>query len=243
DTVTLRNGDRLEGFVASISHTTIAIENDGSVQNIPIASVATIALVNPRTAALPQAQRIWFDEGTILDVADAQLSDDGFLRFTPMLATGMGEQRIILSRVAGMLFDTTAMHPLAQIAVHDVEGPVSRYLVPQPEIARGVAAPLGLAAITFRGPLKARYALPSSATPQRLLAVVELPVTADAWSTLDVVIYDDEREAARVSLSPGQPVATLHALLQGSELTIEVTECPWGPIHNTVIMNGAMLVR
>ncbi|MGI9015116.1 MAG: hypothetical protein ACR2GY_12840, partial [Phycisphaerales bacterium] len=46
DTVTLRNGDRLEGFVASLSHTTLAIENDGRVQNIPIARVATIALVN-----------------------------------------------------------------------------------------------------------------------------------------------------------------------------------------------------
>ena len=241
DVVTLINDDRVEGFLLGISEQVMIETEDDQIIELPIDRVATIHLINPTTLPERDVRRIWFDEGSVVDAASLRLGDDGFLRFRPTLASSSGERPVNLSKVAGVLFDPTALVPLADLLPHDVVGPVTRYMVPEPKMLDEEPAALGLHDITFRGPVVARYTLPKNAV--RFSATIQPRSDALHWSGFEVVVYDDDREVFRELVSPRQSELPVDVELNGSELTIELTQGEHGPIHNSITLLQPRILR
>jgi hypothetical protein len=270
DVVLLANGDRQEGFVTAIGDpVTIEVSGGGAGAgggatsqslNIPLDRVTAITMIAPKQAG--KGRRVWFGEGTVLDVQSIAVGDDGYVRLGGGSLIGAGgvvgdaagagddddagpqPPRIPLAEVAGVLFDREAMIPLASIAPSRVEGPATRYVLPRPNTSDPDAA-LGLSAIEFSGPIVARYAVPAGC--QRFIAEVELPRAARAWGDCDLIVRSDDEEVFRAHLSSATPTASINVPLParggGRELTIELAAGAHGPIQDLVRLHRPMLLK
>jgi len=263
DVVLLANGDRQEGFVTAIGDpVTIEVSTGGAAAtsqalNIPLERVTAITMIAPRQTG--KGRRIWFSEGTVLDVQSIAVGDDGYVRLGAGGLIGAGgagaggaggaavnpaagpqPPRIPLTEVAGVLFDREAMIPLASIALSRVEGPATRYVIPRPSNSDPDAA-LGLSAIEYSGPIVARYALPAGC--QRFIADAELPRDARTWGDCELVVRSDDEEIFRTHLSSATPVASINVPVKGRELTIEVAAGAHGPIQDLVRLHRPMLLK
>jgi len=239
DVIVLINGDRAEGFITALRDP-VEIEQDGRTTTIALDRISAIRLITPPAAPAPGAKRLWFDEGTVLDVPSISMGDDGNVHFvSPLGETSKGDFPMPLSRVVGILFDISAMVPLGSITAHDVEGPVTRYEVPAPEVDSAERA-LGLRDVTLRGPLTARYALPSRAS--RFMGTARLGEGLPDWPDCELVIAVDGRELFRERLSNDRRRLEFDVAIEGAELSIEVTEGAFGPIGDRVILEGAMII-
>ena len=258
DVVLLANGDKQEGFVTAIGDpVTIEVSTGGAAAasqalNIPLERVTAITMIAPRQTG--KGRRIWFSEGTVLDVHSIAVGDDGYVRLGAggLVGAGMGgaaavnpaagpqPPRIPLNEVAGVLFDREAMIPLASIALSRVEGPATRYVIPRPVTSDPDAA-LGLSAIEYSGPIVARYALPAGW--QRFVADAELPRDARTWGDCELVVRSDDEEIFRAHLSGATPAASINVPVKGRELTIEVAAGAHGPIQDLVRLHRPMLLK
>lgn len=242
DAIVLLNGDRYDGFIMALGQpVSIEVDQGGrrEVINIPLDRIATISMITPRQQ--PKGRRIWFGEGTVLDVQSITVGDDGVVRLGgSTLVPGTQVTRMGLGEIAAILFDGKALLPLATIAPSRIEGPVTRYVVPKPRVMDG-SAPLDLSRIELRGPVVARYALPAGVT--RLAAEAALPEGRREWGDCEVVVRSDDTEVFRARLNGATPSASINVPLAGRELTIEVTQGAHGPIQDTVVLKRAMLLR
>ena len=93
--------------------------------------------------------------------------------------------RRLLLAAPGSKEITSKVSPLATLVPARVDRTTPRYLVPAPEVD-DPDAPLGLAHVHLRGPLRVHYALPPG-TP-RFAATALLPRTARDWGDLDLII-------------------------------------------------------
>ncbi|MCA9290930.1 MAG: hypothetical protein KDA25_07365 [Phycisphaerales bacterium] len=238
DVVLLTNGDRLEGFVTSLSDP-LMIEVDGAAGAVAVTidRVAAVAIVAPARA--PDGTRVWLNDGTVIDVEDVLVADDGSVRVSgvPFVVEG-SEARIDLVRLRGVLFRPGRMTPLAALRPTRIDGPPTRYTIPSPTIEDPLVA-LGVADIRFDGPVTVRY--PLDATMRRFATEVELPLVAREWGDCEVIIRDDDREVFRTRLTGERPTATINVELRGSELTVEISEGRYGPIQDRVVLRRAML--
>jgi hypothetical protein len=241
DAVVLRNGDRLEGFIASL-HDPVSLELDMDgvrrTVDLPRERVASAALVTARRA--PDRQRVWFRDGTVIDVAELAVGDDGFVRIRAALAsTGSAPKQVPLRDVRAILFAPGAFIPLASLTPTHVESAAARYVVPPPEaLVDGPA--LGLPSISYRGPILVRYLLPAGS--RRFAADLDLPESARAWGDCEVIVRVDDVEAYRTHLNGATPATSLNVPLTGSELVIELTQGANGPIQDHVVLHRAMLL-
>jgi len=242
DVVLLANGDKQEGFVTALGNPiTLEVEHDGQRQNIdiPLNLVAAVTLVAPKQP--PSGRRIWFEDGTVIDVQSIAVGDDGFVRLTgSSLASGTLPTGVGLSQIAAILLDPKGMIPLATLTPSRVEGPPLRYVLPKPQVL-DPNAPLGLSKIEIRGPLVVRYTLPVGC--QRFTAEAELPREARQWGDYDLVIRTNDDEVFRSHLNDATPTATINVPVTGRELTIELTQGAHGPIQDQLILNRAMLLN
>lgn len=244
DVILLANGDRQEGLIVSWG-ATVSLESGRGAQKqtseIPLNRITSIRMVAARSA--PTGRRIWFDDGTVLDVQSINLSADGAVRLSgsTLLSSGPGTQPIQLgpAQIAAILFDAQAMTPLAALNPSRVEGPPTRYQLPKP-MAINPEAPLGLSDIEISGPLVVRYSLPMGA--QRFTADVELPGEARRWGNCDLIVRSDDREVFRTRLHEKNPAASINVVISGRELTIEVGEGENGPIQDRVMLRRPMLL-
>lgn len=241
DAVVLRNGDRLEGFIASLDDPiALEIEMDGVRRTVelPRERVASAALVTARRA--PDRQRVWFRDGTVLDVAELAVGDDGFVRIRAALAsTGSAPKQVPLRDVRAILFAPGAFIPLSSLTPTHVESSAPRYVVPTPEALDDGPA-LGLPSIAYRGPILVRYLLPAGS--RRFAADLDLPERARAWGDCEVIVRVDDVEAFRAHLNSTVPTASLNVPIDGSELVIELTQGANGPIQDHVLLHRAMLL-
>ncbi len=241
DVVLLANGDRVEGFVTALGDpVSIEIDDDGygRTVEVPLERVAAISLVAPRKK--PKGRRVWLSDGTVIDVAQVRLGDDGIVRLSGLpFATERGMPTVPLSSVAAILFDPQVFIPFAVLKPARVEGPATRYLVPPPRKLDELAA-LELSRLEFRGPLTVTYELPAGST--YFLAEARLAPPARSWGDCELVIRDDGQEVFRARLNRAQPTASISVPAKGPTLTIEITEGRNGPIHDHVILHRAMLL-
>lgn len=248
DVIVLANGDRQEGLITSLGKS-VTIEVDlsgGKTQpsTIPLKLVSAITMITPRVE--PSGRRVWFTEGTVIDVQSIGVKDDGYVQLSsPSLASGTQPSGITLAQIAGIRFDPKAVVPLASLAPTRVEGPPTRFILPKPQVGNA-DGPLGLAPIEFRGPIVVRYALPPLADPGRtvrnLAAEASLPRDAFEWGDYELVIRSNDEEVFRARLNAAHPAATINVAVPGRELTIELTAGAHGPVQDRLILDRAMLL-
>jgi hypothetical protein len=241
DVLQLVNGDRVEGFVTALGDPiTVELSNDdGSMRAIELAleRVAAVRMVAP--VQKPAGQRLWLVDGTVVAAREVLLGDDGFFRVDEVEFCEEPARRIEREGVAAVLFDPDAVVALAALQPRRVEGPPGRYVVPPPRALQD-NAPLGLAAVEFRGPLSVQYVLPVGAT--HFQAEAQLPLLARNLGDCELIVRDDAREAWSARLNARHPSASIAVPLSGSMLTIEVREGSSGPIQNQVVLNRAAIL-
>ncbi len=245
DVVLLTNGDRLEGFIAGLSDPVLLeVQRNGEVRllELPLRNVASVRLIAPHRE--PEGVRLWVTDGTIVDVHDVQIEESGRARMsTRWHGPEDPPTRLMAIEIAAILLDPSAMVPLATLPVHRVDGPITRFEVPKPHVLKGVAV-LGLADIELIGPLVARYSLPPHTT--RFAAEAILPEISRAWGDFELIVRDGREELFRARLNRDNPSATIHVdiipTLTDGELTIEMGEGAYGPIHDRLILQQPMLL-
>jgi hypothetical protein len=241
DVVLLENGDRLEGFVTAIGEmVAIEIEIDGRPQTLRVPSdrLASLALVTPDRAAT--GTRVWFNDGTVLDVHGLGVGDDGYPRFTDALTNRrVDPESVRMSEISAILFAASAMTPLAELEPAQVAVSVPRFFVPEPRVL-DQEAPLGLGRIEYRGPVLVRYRLPRGVA--RLAAEATLPPNDREWGDFELIVRDDDDVVLRERLNAMRPSVPINIELHGSELTIEIAEGARGPIQDRLVLERAMLL-
>ena len=244
DVLVLANGDRVEGFVTALGDPiSLEVPNDldrgSSVIDLPLGRVAAVRMVTPRQR--PTGQRLWFIDGTVVDVQQVTLGDDGFYRLYGVPFAEEPPDRVALEAVAAVLFDPDALVAFSSLVPRRVEGPVTRYVVPHPAVLDD-HAPLSLSRVEFRGPVTAHYVLPAGAA--YFAAEAQLPESSRAWGDCLLKVRSDDREVFSQRLNAETPTTVIGVRLTGSTLTIEVTEGSAGPIHDRVILlRGLILVE
>ncbi len=244
DVIEFNNGDRQVGFITQLGNPIMLEVDRGGQQEmveVPLNLVAAITLVTPRTS--PTGRRVWFAEGTVLDVQSIQVQRDGYVRLVgPSFLPDSQPIQVMLSQIAAVLLDSSALVPLASLSPSRVEGPPTRYVVPKPQAIDSASgsAPLGLSQVEFRGPLTVYYALPAGCT--RFAAEAEMPPAALQWGDVELIIKTGDHEHMRVRLNRNFPAARINVPVTGRELIIELAPAAHGPIHDHVILRRAMLL-
>ena len=241
DVIVLANGDRLRGFITGLGDPmTIVIDVEAGAREmqVPVDRAVGLALVTPPRQ--PVGPRIWFADGTMLDVGRVAAGDDGYLRLDPTWADDADPQvQVRLADVTAILFDPRSMVPLDSIDPIGFETSAPRFFVPAP-LRLDERSPLGLGRIEYRGPLLVRYALPPGT--RRFAAEATVPPDARRWADFELVVRDDDHEVYRVHLDALAPEASVNVALAGSELTIELIQAGNGPIQDWLILDRAMLL-
>ena len=241
DVVHMTNGDRVEGIVSSLGDpVTLTLGSSAGGRQItqPLERVESVSMVSPKRPFT--GKRLWLTDGTVVDVEQLRLGHDGWVRIT--LAGDLFENaqyELKLNEIRAVLFDAKGAMPLASLTPASIDGPRTRYELPQP-VARDPAAPIGLSPIEISGPLQVRYAL--SESPVEFVAEASLPESHRAWGDFELVILDDNREVLRTQLNARRPSAPIRLMLTGSELTIRIEEGANGPLQDTVILEHALLL-
>lgn len=243
DVVQLKNGDRLEGFVLSLTDPmAIEIANaDGTSELLSVAHerVVSITMVTPDQRS--HGSRLWFRDGTVLDTSALRLGDDGYLHLETLLnAPDADLSKLRIDMLAALLLSPDALIPLSSLPVSSLDAPATRFRVPSPRV-RGSEGPLGLGSIRYHGPLTVRYTVPAGV--RRFAADAELPLDARVWGDCELVIRSDDHEVFRSRLSAETPTVTINIAIDGSELTIDILEGANGPVQDIVELRNAMLLR
>ena len=243
DVLQLANGDRLEGIVTQLGDP-IIVEvlsgetSQGGVVELPLDRVAAVRMVTP--GQRPQGNRLWLIDGTVVDANEVMLGDDGFFRVDGLpFVVDDPAKRIELAAVAAVQFDPEGMVPFASLAPFRVEGPPTRYVVPEPVVLDELA-PLGLGRVSFRGPVSVRYLLPEGAI--YLSAEAQMPLLSRSWGDCDLVIRVDDMEIFSTTLNARQPTASIGVPLSGATLTVEISEGSAGPIQDHVVLLRALVL-
>lgn len=241
DVVILGNGDRLDGLIVSLNDP-LVIEQDLDGQRelveVPRANVAAVRLVS--VAKTPSGRRVWMDDGTVLDVSSIQVGDDGFVRLRSKWHSAADKPVVLrLADLDSILLDAERLLPLAAITPSRVQGPATRYLVPDPLVLEPDAS-LQVSPIEIRGPLVARYTLPDRC--RRFAAEAYIPIGAQTWADFELIIRSDDEEVFRARINADNPYVAINVPLSGTEMTIELTEGANGPIQDRLILDFPMLL-
>src|SRR5262245_19887079 len=242
DVVLLANGDKQEGIVVSLGDPIqLDVPRGGRRQVVDIQRELVAAVTMVAQKRQPAGRRIWFDEGTIIDVQSITVGDDGYVGLTgSALTAGTQTTRVRLSQIAAILLDPKGMVPLATLNPTRVEGPSTRYVLPKPVVSLP-GAPLNLSPIEYRGPIVVRYAMPAGA--QRFTAEAELPRSAQTWGDVELVVRSNDDEVFRGRLNAASPTASINVPLTGRELTIELLPGAHGPIQDRLVLTRAMVLK
>lgn len=243
DVVVLANGDRYDGFIIDIGDpVSIDVDQpDGSTTTvtIPLDRVAAIGLVSQRKPAVNP--RVWFTDGSVLDVRRLHVGDDGFARLESTWSSGSDEIEMPFARIAGALFSPGAIQPLAGLRVERITGPSTRYMIPAPATDDAEQTPLDLADITLHGALAATWRLPGGI--RRFAAQATLPQHARVWGDFELVVSVDGDERFRARINQANPEVEVNIDTTGGlELTIELTEGKYGSIQDELVLHRAMLL-
>ncbi len=239
DMLLLANGDLLEGFITSLGDpVSLELTNgEPAAIDLPLGRVHAVRMVTPPQK--PSGQRLWLIDGTVVEVQQVLLGDDGFYRLEGVPFSEEDSQRVALDGVAAVLFDPDALVPFADLTPRRIEGPPTRYVVPAPRPLDDQAA-LGLSPLEFRGPITVHYVLPAGAT--YFAAEARLPALSRAWGDYELIVRDDDRTVFTTRLNAETPTATIGVGLSGSTLTVEVTEGAAGPIQDTVVLVRSLIL-
>ena len=241
DVILYTNGDRESGLITQFGDP-IVIEVDGTngptEMAIPADRVAAVTLVSqprPRTGT-----RVWFADGTIIDVNRLLVADDGYARVEAVPAgnTTLQAQRP-LKDILAVFFRSDALVPLASLDPLSIDGPATRFTIPRP-VTLDANAVADLSSLEFRGPLSVRYQLPGDKS--RFAAAAELPDDARTFGDCELIIECEGREVFSAHLNGASPVAAINVPLDGRELVIHLRQGRHGSIQDRVVLHRAMFL-
>jgi hypothetical protein len=253
DTLRLRSGDQLSGFVAGLTTVgdtgdfTVRIEPDtkGEPRTIPSSAISLIELTNPPTAT--SAVRLWLRDGQRLAVEPSLTPGREWT--IPAPATSQPHTLDLTAIGAMTLTRAGAPSPLVPLAAIALTSDAP------PEADRptlGPDAPLGLSEITIPEPQTVRWTLPPNAT--RLAMTLVLREDCRQWGECDLrlTLGTDAAPGATLlhegRLTPTTPSIPLNIELPlaGNApriLTLTITPGQYGPIQDRVVIREAMLLR
>lgn len=241
DVLLLANGDRFEGFLVSLGDpVVIEIETESGEElvDIPRANVEAVRMVAHRTP--PSGRRVWFRDGTVMDVTSLLIGDDGLLRLTSRWhSAGTKPALIERAQFDALLLDPRRLLPLANLSPDRIEGPTTRFLIPEP-VKLQPDASLQLSPLELSGPILVRYSLPAGCT--RFAAQAMIPDEARHWADFELIIRGSDEVLFTQRMNAIHPRADINVPLRGSELTIELTEGANGSIQDRLILNLPMLL-
>jgi hypothetical protein len=245
DAVLLANGDRLEGFVASLG-SEVKLEQGDKLTNIPLARVDGVRLANPVRPA-PGAW-VWTAD-TAAAVSQITLTPGGTYTIAGRIPGASSQPTATASaeEVLGVCFDAGVLRPLAELPM--TAGPLrdtsARRWTSPPVVTPGLT-PLGAADIELPGPMRVEWTLPPNAT--RFSATLELPPSARLWGDCEAVIESvgpsgNTAPLAREPLNQGRPVAHVNTPLNGAaRLRITIDPGPSGPIQDRVVVRRGLVL-
>ncbi len=247
DTITLVNGDRVQGFVEHIGPE-IVVDAGGSRSAIAASRVASVELANPRAPL--GGPVVWLSDGSVLALSAITVAITGRAELASADVAGSAGPvaSVSAAQIAAIAFDAGAFVPLASVAPVDAHAGAAR--LPPPSVERTPDAPLGAGDLAFPGPIEAEWTLPRGAS--RLAATIELPPASWVWGDCEVVVAVaapgmPARELTRVRVNGERPVARLDARLPGpdrSDRTLRIAIDPgaFGPIQDRPVLRRALLL-
>lgn len=238
DVLTLVNGDRIEGFITSI---TSAISIEGRADSIPLERIASIDLANP---AVPQANTlVWCRDGSIFTTNKLQLNDKGEVT----AIRGTTEARLRPSHLRSINFHPDKLLPLSSLPTPEWSSPDSRRWTPEPSTTDSSAG-LGSLPLRLPGPGTATWTLPPN--PTRFAAVLELPIDCRAWGNPTVTISINSGTERTIlwtgTLDRATPTVAINEAIasdaQDQSLVIDIQPGARGGIQNQIAVRNALIL-
>lgn len=249
DQLLLANGDRLEGFVASVSNP-LSFEVDKKPISLPWQRIATVFFAAPLQRA--EGSHIWLADGSVIKVASIAAAPGRVLRVTPASQTPAKSENpsepaptnIPLGAIAAIAFDASQIAPLAGLPLAEPKGaqPATRDIL----VESGLDQPLGAGSILFQRPASGLWVLPPGAT--RIAFHAELPPDCWSWGDCELVVSviakGQTTQLLRQHLSAETAEFDVNLPLTvpaGAELSIAVEEGRYGPIQDRVILRRGLV--
>jgi hypothetical protein len=233
DIITLANGDKMAGFVDSLTPEALILQING--QSIPLTwdRVGAVQLANP-----PQKEA-----GVWLRLADQTQIRVERLAMNRKTATGraFGDLKVEIpaDAIASIDFNENfRLVPLSELS-YEIESGASVFAVDTPPHASTNAA--GQTVVHLHAPIAVRYEVPRGAT--RFAARAWLDKQDLQWAHLILAVADGQGEHTRQTLGPDQPETQLNIPLRDRDLLIQLEEGLNGPIRDRLrLSNAAVLV-
>lgn len=249
DVVRLSNGDVIEGVVERIGEVFV-MEQEGQRREIPVDRIASCAFVTSPVPRLPV--RVWQADGTVIDGTELKpVGDLAFALAGPALLQGRSLVVLTAEELHGAMFmggRDVRIVPLASL-VPSVSAPSDVQLAthtPRLPDALDTNAPIGLASLEVRGPVRLVYEVPKGS--ERLVGQLSVRDRLREWAHAPVVVKQGDRELVSATLDAGTPTLPLDLRLDPSlagadaALVIEIGEGQRAAIGDVLILDRALLL-
>lgn len=242
DTVLLVNGDRVEGFIASVGDAW-AVEREGRVTTIEASRIAGGWFSNPPEAS--SGTWVWLTDGTAMSVHSIRVDEEGKAQVAPDL-TPEGALQIGADQVRGVSFATQRLQPLARMEFATVPGGGGgggggRLGTPV-RVGDPASAALFAADIEFPSPMRTSWTMPPNAS--RLIASAQMPPASRVWGDCELVLSRGGVELLRERMTGSSGVLEINLDLGSGDGPLEITVEPGpdGPILDRVFLRRAMVI-
>jgi len=240
DSIVLRNGDTLEGFIEGFGGT-LTIDVSGQKQEVELARVAAVCLVNTPTPR--RDVRVWTADGSVIDGDGIEGGPGASFILTPVnVAPSSASLALLSEEVLAIERHPGRLTPLA-LSTPRVEASrapaLPRAEVPAPT-RTDLAAPFSAATITIRGPQRLIYEVPKGFTI--LCADVAASESASHWTDCTLVVTQGGRVITQIPLSKESPRAQLRVPLQSGEFEIELDEGAFGPVGDSISLRRGLFI-
>jgi hypothetical protein len=267
DTLALRNGDVLRGFVGSVwdgGELFFTLEPaEGASVRVPAPRVAQVRIAEPASPAVPGAgeARLWLGEQTL---RVQNVSMQGESASFAWVGIGQGDDAsqapvtLNAGRIRAIALAPARIAALAEQRIVSTQCADGRRWCPGAIVGPVLQTALGAADIELPGPMDVTFALPSGAST--FAASVELPESSRELASCEFVVLAQgeagaAKELARVTLG-GDPEAVqaggesmprysgdvvLQLPAGSTRLTLRLQPGPDGPALDRVLVRRALL--
>jgi hypothetical protein len=267
DTLALRNGDVLRGFVGSVwdgGELFFTLEPaEGASVRVPAPRVAQVRIAEPASPAAPGASeaRLWLGEQTLrVQNVNMQGESASFAWVGIGQGDDASQESVTLNagRIRAIALAPARIAALAEQRILSTQCADGRRWCPGAIVGPVLQTALGAADIELPGPMDVTFALPSGAST--FAASVELPESSRELASCEFVVLAQgeagaAKELARVTLG-GDPEAvqaggdsmprfSSDVVLQlpagSTRLTLRLQPGPDGPALDRVLVRRALL--
>jgi hypothetical protein len=242
DVVQLKNGDRVTGFVTTITPEKITVDtNSGTnaVVSIDIDTIAAISLVGPDKP--PIGARVWLSDGTVIDGLSVSWFGADYLQMPGVAGAKTNIVTVPRDRVLAFRSGPDTAIPLATLSPtaavpSGTEG--MRFSTRPPVVAPGTW-PLDAPPLEVEGPVLLSYPAPPVAS--RLVTAVYRPFTARTTGMVDVVIRSGGKEIMRERFDSKRPRVEIRVDLPAAPFDLELQPADGSAVGDMVVFERALL--